>query len=157
MIDFMKLNKNAICRLVTGKMPGEVSLNSMEWAIITQIDGERTIDEIARKLTFSLPEALQIFNALLDKGLIEISKVKEIEIKAVSPKFFNQLEKILIKFIGPVAIYVINDSLMELDAERSKFPKTMAPELIELLSEEISDETKKIEFQKQMLTLLKRN
>ncbi len=157
MIDYMQLDKNAICRLVTGKMPGEVSLNSMEWAIITQIDGEQTIDEIARKLTFTLPEALQIFNALIEKGLIEVAKIKEVEIKTVSSRFFNQLEKILIEFIGPVATYVINDSLMELNAERSQFPKTMVPELIELLSEEISDEAKKIEFQKQMLNLLKRN
>lgn len=157
MIEFMKLNKHAVCCLVAGKMPGEVSLNSMEWAVITQIDGERTVEDIAKKLTFSLPEAIQIFNSLIDKGLIEVAKIKEIKIQTVSPAFFNQLEKILITFIGPVATYVINDTLMELNAERSKFPETMVPELVELLSEEISDEAKKIEFQKQMLNLLKRN
>ena len=157
MIDFMPLNKNAVCRLVAGKMPGEVSLNSMEWAVITQIDGERTVAEIARKLSFSLNEALPIFNALLDKGLIEVSEIKSDEIEFVPVSFFNRLEKILIQFIGPVATYVINDTLIELNAQRTKYPKTMVPELIELLSDEISDESKKIEFQKQMLHLLKRN
>ncbi len=157
MIDFMPLNKNAVCRLVAGKMPGEVSLNSMEWAVITQIDGERTVAEIARKLSFSLNEALPIFNALLDKGLIEVSEIKSDEIEFVPVSFFNRLEKILIQFIGPVATYVINDTLIELNAQRTKYPKTMVPELIELLSDEISDESKKIEFQKQMLNLLKRN
>ncbi len=153
----MQLNKHAVCCLVSGKMPGEVSLNSMEWAVITQIDGERTVDEIARKLTFSLPEAMQIFNALVEKGLIEIIAIKDETVKTVSSAFFNQLEKILVQFIGPVATYVINDTLLELNADRSNYPKNMVPELIELLSDEISDESKKIEFQKQMLTLLKKD
>ena len=152
----MTVNENAICRLSSGKMPGEVSLNSMEWAVITQIDGKRTIGEIAEKLTFTADEALQIFNSLLDKELIEIVEIKEIQVKVVPVDFFNHLEKILIQFIGPVAVYVINDTLLELNADRPNFPRAMVPELIELLSDEISDESKKIEFQKQMLNLLKR-
>ncbi len=153
----MPLNKNTICCLVSGKIPGEISLNSMEWAVITQIDGERSIEEIAKKLTFSIPEAVQIFDALLNKGLIEVSGQKETEIKTVPPSFFNKLEKILTEFIGPVATYVINDTLLELDAKRSDYPSAMVPELIELLSDEISDEKKKIQFQKKMLDLIKEN
>ncbi len=152
----MDLNKFAVCQLVSGKIPGEVTLNSMEWAIITQIDGERTVQQIAKKLTFSDAEAVMIFNSLLSKGLIEVIAVKEPEVQTVPPAFFTQLEKILIQFIGPVAVYVINDTLLELNASREKFPKTLAPELIELLSDEISDDNKKIQFQKQMLELLKR-
>jgi len=128
----------------------------MEWAIITQIDGEHTVQQIAQKLTFSDAEAIMIFNSLLSKGLIEIIAIKQPELKTVPPAFFTQLEKILIRFIGPVAVYVINDTLLELNARREKFPKNLAPELIELLSDEISDDNKKIQFQKQMLELLKR-
>ncbi len=151
----MELNKFAVCQLVAGKIPGEVTLNSMEWAIITQIDGEHTVQQIAQKLTFSDAEAIMIFNSLLSKGLIEIVAVKEPELKTVPSAFFTQLEKILIRYIGPVAVYVINDSLLELNASREKFPKTLAPELIELLSDEISDDAKKIQFQKEMLHLIK--
>lgn len=153
----MTLSENAVCRLSTGKIPGEVSLNSMEWAVITQIDGERSVAEIAKKLTFSSSEAISIFQTLLSKGLIEIVEIKEHQIKEVPPTFFDKVEKILVQFIGPVAVYVINDTLLELNADRDHYPKAMVPELIELLSDEISDDTKKIQFQKKMLDLMREN
>ncbi len=151
----MMASENVIYKLSRGGIPEEVSLSSMEWAVITQIDGNRDVAEIARNLALSIPEALQIVKALTDKGLLQIVRVKKEEIEIVKESLFRKLEKILTKYIGPVAAYVINDALMELNADRSNYRKNRVPELIELLSDEISDEKKKIQFQKEMLELLK--
>ncbi|NOX88934.1 MAG: hypothetical protein GXO77_07900 [Calditrichaeota bacterium] len=151
----MMASENVIYKLSRGGIPEEVSLSSMEWAVITQIDGNRDVAEIAQNLALSTREALQIVRSLIDKGLLQIVRVKKEEIEIVKESLFRKLEKILTKYIGPVATYVINDALMELNAERSNYRKNRVPELIELLSDEISDEKKKIQFQKEMLELLK--
>ena len=59
------------------------------------------------------------------------------------------------RYIGPVAQYLINDVLTELNLTADKLSKDRLPEFIELLSDEISDENKKIKFQREMLNLIK--
>jgi hypothetical protein len=69
--------------------------------------------------------------------------------------FFKKLEEVLVKIIGPVAEYVINDVLWELNEIREKFLIDTIPLLIESISREILDDKKRVHFQKEMLDLIK--
>ena len=74
----------------------------------------------------------------------------------VGEDFFTQVEDVLVNYIGPVAPYVINDVLLELNEEKDKFLKEKAPLLIESLSQEILDDSKRVQFQREMLEVIKR-
>jgi hypothetical protein len=74
----------------------------------------------------------------------------------VGEEFFTQVEVVLVNYIGPVAPYVINDVLLELNEEKDKFLKEKVPLLIESLSQEILDENKRVQFQREMLEVIKR-
>ncbi len=148
-------SENVIFKLRADQLPKEVTLSSMEWAVITQIDGKRTVDDIARNLAMNVDEAVKIFEALAEKGLIVQSHVKEKRVERLSDSALKRIEKILTTYIGPVAIYVLKDAINELQTADGHLLKDQLPELIELLSDEISDEKKNIQFQKEMLNFLK--
>jgi len=73
----------------------------------------------------------------------------------VNEDFFIKVESVLVNYIGPVAPYVINDGLLELNEEKDKFLKENVPLLIESLSQEIIDDTKRVKFQQEMLKVIK--
>lgn len=66
------------------------------------------------------------------------------------------MESVLVKIIGPVAPFVIEDVLSDINLSRTKYPSERVAELIELISDEIHDEVKKIKFQSEMLEFIKR-
>ena len=133
----------------------EVQLNSEEWQIIMQIDGQKTIREIANIL--SLPEDiyLPLFFELKRKRLIEEKEQAEATAEYANPDFFNKLEKILVRIIGPVATYVIEDVLTDMNESREKFLKEKIPLFTETVSQEIEDESKRVIFQQEMLQVIK--
>jgi len=141
--------------LSTSKSPTEVTLRSAEWAVITQIDGHKTIKEIAEILALSLDEAFNLFNGLYEKELIRIISTDRIKEEFVNDDFFETLEKQLTAVIGPVAPIVLEDTLWAMDTTQDRFSIDRIPELIENLSDEITDEDKKVEFQKLMLAKIK--
>lgn len=144
-----------IFKVNAAKPATEVKLKSAEWAIITQIDGKKTIEEIANNLALTEDESLVLFYNLHQNSLIEI-KLKDAPEQEYAPKdFFKQLEVILVKVIGPVANYIIDDVLWDLDEKRDKFLKDKIPVLTESISQEIEDPQKKVEFQREMLELIK--
>lgn len=133
-----------------------LDLKSTEWAVLTQVDGERTIKEILSNLAFPEEEGLRVFHTLLTMDLVEIKDVRRRELDIVAPSFFKELEDILIKIIGPVAGYIIDDVLWEMNEKRDNFLKEYVPALTESLSQEISDDAKRVRFQQEMLEIIKK-
>jgi hypothetical protein len=76
-------------------------------------------------------------------------------IQYVREDFFKRLEEVLVKIIGPVASYIIDDVLVDLNTERSRISKENAALLTEAISQQISDEDKRLKFQQEMLEYLK--
>ena len=70
--------------------------------------------------------------------------------------FFQQLEQVLAKSIGPVASYIIEDVLLDLNQSREQFLKDNIPLLTESISMEIEDENKRVQFQEEMLEIIKK-
>lgn len=135
--------------------PTESSLSSAEWQVITQVDGKKNLQSIINSLKLEENQGLEIFYKLHQKDLIQIVVEHESQEEVAGEKFFNKLEEVLVKIIGPVAVYVINDVLWELNESREKFLKNKIPMLIESISGEILDDKKKVQFQREMLDLIK--
>ncbi len=151
----MNVTESGIFTIATGKSPSDVSLRSAEWAIITQIDGSKTIGEIALALAMTLEEAIDTFSGLVEKGLITFISTENLEESYLPPVFFENLEDQLTKIIGPVAPFILEDTLWSLDLKKEKFKAEKLAELIEAISDEIMDDSKKIDFQQIMLGLMK--
>ena len=148
-------NDNAIFALSKNKSPSEVTLRSAEWAVITQIDGYKSVKEIRELLSFSADEAISLFNELIQKELIELQSTDETKPNYVPAEFFTMLETELTKIIGPVAPLILEDTIMEMDTNKDHYLPQRIPELIEMVSEEIVDSEKKVKFQQIMLNQLK--
>jgi hypothetical protein len=148
-------NDNAIFALSKSKSPSEVTLRSAEWAVITQIDGHKTVKDISEVLSMENEEAIGLFNELLQKELIDLQAMEEDKLEYVPADFFKMLEAELTKVIGPVAPLILDDTIMEMDTTKDHCLPERIPELIEMVSEEIVDSQKKVKFQQIMLNQLK--
>ena len=134
----------------------DVQLRSSEWAIITQIDGEKTFKSICENLSLSENEGAELFFHLHEMGLIEVKDIREPINEYAREDFFSMLETSLTKVIGPVASYIIDDVLWELNEKRDRFLKEKVHLLIESISQEILDESKRVQFQQDMLDKVKK-
>jgi hypothetical protein len=130
-------------------IPEEVRLKRAEWELLREIDGKRTAGEIARYLDRENREIFSILSNLYQKNLIKV------QISAdkvyVDKAFFTNLEQILTEYIGPVAPFVIDEMLVELNEDRSEFDSAKLPLLTEMISRTIEDDGKRVEYQRVML------
>jgi hypothetical protein len=69
--------------------------------------------------------------------------------------FFKRLEEVLVRNIGPVASYIIDDVLLDLNTERGQVNQENAALLTEAISHQITDEDKRLKFQQEMLEYIK--
>lgn len=148
-------NEYVIFKLSDNKSPSEVTLRSTEWAVITQVDGLKSVDEISQNLSLSSDEAVNLFNGLYEKELIEVSSTQKPKENFLDENFYAMLETELTKVIGPVAPLLLEESLWDMDSKKERFPMERLPELVEHISDEISDNDKKVKFQQVMLRYLK--
>jgi hypothetical protein len=68
--------------------------------------------------------------------------------------FLDKLNSELANAIGPLAPALVKEKLDQLGKEKSNFPKGMAARLVELLSQEIGDEEREVQFQSALLDTL---
>lgn len=148
-------HEDVVFTLSRNKSPSEVTLRATEWAIITQVDGQKTIAQIAKILALTSEEALNMFYGLYQKGLIEILSTEVRKNEMVPEDFFEKLYDELTRIIGPVAPFVVEDALWEINVTRENFRHERIPDLVEVISDEISDEQKKVKFQQTMLELIR--
>ena len=148
-------NNFVIFSVISSQAVTDAELKSSEWAIVTQIDGVQTVQQIIDKLDLDEMECLAILYSLFQKKLIQIQKIQTEDQIYVSSQFFEKLENALVTIIGPVANYLIDDVMWEISEDKDKFVRDKVPMLIEAISQEINDEHKSVQFQQQMLDEIK--
>jgi hypothetical protein len=137
------------------KSASGLNLRSSEWMVLTQVNSDQAIQDIAAKTAMTLQDTTRILYKLFQLDLIELYLTEKKEKNTLGLSFFSNMEKVLIDIIGPVAPFVIEDVLLETNQTKSKFPAERVAELIELLCDEMHDEQKKIKFQTEMLSHIK--
>ena len=138
------------------KSASGLNLRSSEWMVLTQVNSEQSIQDIAAVAAMSVKDVTRILYNLFQLGLIEIYQAEKKEKNTLGLSFFSNMEKVLIDIIGPVAPFVIEDVLFETNQTKNKFPSERVAELIELICDEMYDDQKKIMFQSEMLNHIKK-
>ncbi|GAB6094139.1 hypothetical protein JCM14469_03910 [Desulfatiferula olefinivorans] len=151
-MDFSGNVASVVVRRVLNSDIGEVSLDSQMLNVLMNIDGVKTLGEIARILNvdmITLKETLQRLDRL---------KLIEADVETVptlDQAFFDFLANHLSIAMGPMAEILIEDEIRELGVDRNSIPTHRAAELVDILAREIPREEKKVKFQQTMLKKLK--
>jgi hypothetical protein len=133
-----------------------VSLKPIEWQVLAQVNGERSVVEIAEVLDLHEFDVARIIYSLTNAGLLhEVSASKTQFKEIVDESFFESLSTNFTEVMGPIGPIIIEDEIKLLGEDREAFPRDKAAELVERVSLEISDSTKRTQFQKQMVMILK--
>jgi chromosome segregation ATPase len=66
--------------------------------------------------------------------------------ETVPPDFFDDVTRELTEVLGPIAAMVVRDHVESFGESMGKFPKARVPELLQIISQEILDEDRKVRF-----------
>ncbi|MBI5043286.1 MAG: DUF4388 domain-containing protein [Nitrospirae bacterium] len=147
---------DVVFKITANKTPKEVNLKAEEWKVLANINGAKSVEEIAQCIGLSEFDTSRIICRLCKEGLIEeTEKPKPMSNEIVNGNFFPLLEEALTKFMGPMASIIVDEKTKMLKYERNAFPKSKLAKLIEHISNEISDESKRVSFQQSMLGVIK--
>jgi len=149
-----QINDKTVLEVYDGIGHKDIRLRRKEWEIVLQIDGNRTVGEIAGNVNLKKDEILALLYNLYQKNLIKV-KIYADKVN-VDAEFFTTLENVLTEYIGPVAPFVIDEMLVELNEERSGFNSDKLPLLAEMISRMIEDDAKRIKYQNVILEQLRK-
>ena len=133
-----------------------VSLKPQEWQVLAQVDGKRSVLEIAELIGMTEFEAARVVYSLVTAGLLreEVSPKMDRQ-DLMGDDFFERLTEEYTEVMGPLAPVIIDDEIGMLGETRKTFPRSKAAELVERISNEIQNEKDRTSFQQTMLEILK--
>ena len=138
-------------RKVIRKDSDQISLDADMIRLLIAIDENKSLYQIAEEVEMEPATLKKNLSKLLEQGLIEPVR-KELP---VLDKIFLQALKINLSMaIGPMAEILIEEVVSEMELTHPDIPVHQAAELIAVLSHEIPDEGKRIEFKKSMMDIL---
>jgi len=130
-----------------------MSLTANMLRLLVAIDENRDVREIGRELEMQPAQLRENLAKLLDIGLIVPAKKG---VSCYSPKFIDIIVQHLAHSVGPMAEIIVDDALADLDITDKRIPVSLAAEIVGTLSDEIPDESQKIQFKRAMIKLLSR-
>ncbi len=133
------------------KEAGQVSLDSRALNFFVEVDGSKTVSEIAEKCGFGQAETRQVVEKLLELELIQAMKAAG---HVVDEEFMKFLQNQLSMAIGPIAGVIIEDTVAEMGCRMEEVPAHLAPELVEQISREIQREQQRMEFKQNMVKII---
>jgi DNA-binding Lrp family transcriptional regulator len=146
-----------IFKLSTSELSGEINLKPEVWRVLSQVNGVRTLGEIAQAVGMSPETASQIAETLLQTRILEVAGEGAALAQAtVNGAFFDSIALELARAMGPMARLVIKDAVGALGETQESFPRERLADLIENVSEEIRDPNKRVRFQQVMLEAIRK-
>ena len=138
-------------RKIIRKDHDKISLDADMIRLLIAIDENKSLYQIADEVEMEASTLKKNISKLLAQGLIEPVK-KDLP---VLDKIFLQALKINLSMaIGPMAAILIEEVVSEMELTAPEITLHQAAELIAILSHEIPDEKKRIEFKKSMMHIL---
>ncbi len=131
---------------------GEISLDSRMLQVLMELDGKKTIGEVAQSLNMSLKDLRSILSKLNELKLCEPARDS---MPVLGKDFFDFLSAQLSRAMGPVADVVIEDEINDMGEDAKQFPEHRAAELVDLLARQILREERKVAFQQAMVKKLR--
>jgi hypothetical protein len=81
------------------------------------------------------------------------SKTMDVVREAVAPSFFDRMTRELSEFFGPMASVIVHDHVVSLGESIEKFPRARTADLLDIVSQEISDKKLRASFRDRMAKL----
>ena len=146
-----------IFKMSTGDLANEVNLKPEAWRILTQINGTRTVSDIAKNIGMDEATAINVADSLFKAHILEVApgSVRPSS-ESVDTAFFNSVTKELARAMGPLASIIVEDEINALGESMENFPRDRLADLIESVSEAIKDNNKRINFQRVMLEAIRK-
>ncbi len=133
-----------------------VSLQPYEWQVLTLVNGERSLAQIAQALGDDELTVAKVLYGLCTVGLLEVGeKAKAPPTPTINGSFFRRLDSAFTELMGPLGPVIIDDEIAALGETRESFPPEKAAKLVERVSAEIEGEDKRARFQQIMLDVLR--
>ncbi|MDJ0781998.1 MAG: hypothetical protein QNJ22_08495 [Desulfosarcinaceae bacterium] len=111
-------------------------LDAQMLRILEQINGQRTIAQIAGRMGVTPIDLKPGLAKLYQQKLIQPVTPASTPLPAT---FLRDMETILAGAIGPIARIVVEDCIALLGHQRTRFPSTKAPQLIQRVAAKIAD------------------
>jgi hypothetical protein len=154
MTELKKVEENMVFQLNQNQTPEEANLMHLEWAVVSQLDGQKTVRQIADSLSLNTKEIEEIFKKLAAADLLVVVN-KADESHYLPQEFFKTLNHEMTLLLGPVAAIILDDVMETMHQPRDGFERSLLPVFIELLTNQIDDQVKQIEFQKKIYSIVK--
>lgn len=133
-----------------------VSLKPLEWQVLAQVNGQRSVIEIGEILGLHEFEVAKIVYSLTTAGLMqEVTDARTIFRDIVDEEFFEKVSVSYTEVMGPIGPVIIEEEIQLLGEDRKAFPQDKVSELVERISLEIADSKKRAQFQKEMVSILR--
>lgn len=146
-----------VFKLSSGDVAGEISLKPEAWRILTQVNGSRTVAEVAKSVGMDEVSVTQIIDSLYKSGILEVAAGSApIPAETVDKAFFKTVTTELARAMGPLAQIIIEDEVANLNEKMEDFPRDRIPDLVERVSTAIPDPKKRLTFQQIMLDTIRK-
>lgn len=156
MVDSQNLAQ-VVFKLSSRELAGEINLKPEAWRVLAQVNGARTVAEIAQSLGMDTATAARSAEQLFQAGLLEPTAGNlQAPQATVDSKFFGWVTQEFARIIGPMASIILEDAIAALDETPGQFPRDRIAELVEAISVEIRDDAKRIRFQQIMLDAIRK-
>ena len=127
-------------------------MDSRMLTLLMEIDGQKSLGEIARQRSLQLNDLQGALSRLLQLKLVVPVQPA---ISSLDQDFLNFLRLQLSQAVGPIAEILIEDAIADLGHSLSNFPTNQVAELVDLLSREIHREDKAIIFKQNIVSKIR--
>jgi hypothetical protein len=146
-----------VFKMSSGDLAGEINLKPEAWRMLTQINGSRSVAEIAKTLGLDEATAINIADSLFKAHILEVAPGSVTPpSETVDAKFFNAVTLELARAMGPLASMIVEDEIAALGETMDAFPRDRLADLVERISESIKDNNKRVNFQRLMLDAIRK-
>jgi hypothetical protein len=127
---------------------GEFAMDSRMLTVLMDLDGQRSLGQIAQSRGISAQALEAVVARLLDLRLIT-------SVEAAAAKldldFISFLREQLSHAVGPIAEILLEDAVYDLGHDLDQFPANQVAELVDYLAREIRRQDKAIVFKQNIL------
>jgi hypothetical protein len=128
---------------------GEVSLDGQTLTILMQLDGRKSLGQIAQATGMTMIQARACVSKLLKFKLVVPAQSTVPE--APLQEFLIFLKLQLALAVGPIAEVLVDDAAEEMGVTLATLPLNRAPEMVEIIAGYIPREEKRLGFQSALL------
>jgi hypothetical protein len=129
-----------------------------QWGALALCNGMRSVSEVADQLGRSIFEVSQTICKMVGLAILkeaEITGIPKTRLKeTIEETFFVTVETELKKVLGPIAHYILEDTLAAFEESRDAFPKNQAESFIHTVCDQIADDHKREKFGKAAYAIL---